>query len=245
MCDHLNNYYLALLLNIDTATEYAGVCISNDENVLSVEESADQKNHGAFIQPAIQKLSHDLAIDLRQLDAIAVSGGPGSYTGLRVGVATAKGLCYALQKPLIMINTLEAMAHTSVIALMKTEKNLEEFIFSPMIDARRMEVFTALFDGKLNYIRQSTALILTEIPGDFFPVNKTIVFSGSGNTKMQGLNFEYKSIFQKNNHSVKSVAALAFAAFQKNKFTELAYSEPIYVKEFFTPPPVKKIKNLL
>ena len=236
---------MALLLNIDTATEYAGVCISNDENVLSVEESADQKNHGAFIQPAIQKLVDNLAIDLNQLDAIAVSGGPGSYTGLRVGVATAKGLCYALQKPLIIVNTLEAMAHTSIAELMETEKNADEFVFSPMIDARRMEVFTALFDAKMNCIHSASAIILTEIPNNFFPDNKTIVFSGSGNIKMQGLNFEYKSIFQKNNHSVKSVAALAFAAFQKKQFADLAYSEPMYVKEFFTPPPVKKIKNLL
>lgn len=236
---------MALLLNIETATEYAGVCISNNENVLSVEESADQKNHGAFIQPAIQKLVTTLGIHLKEIDAIVVSGGPGSYTGLRVGLATAKGLCYALQKPLIIINTLESIAHASVNELMKEENDLGEFLFCPMIDARRMEVFTALFDAKLNYIHPSSAVILTEMPGDFFPNDKTIVFSGNGSTKMKGLHFEHKSIFQKNSHSVKSAAALGFAAFIKQQFNDLAYSEPIYVKEFFNPPAVKKIKNLL
>jgi len=236
---------LALLLSIDTATEYAGVCISNDATVLAVEETSDQKNHGAFVQPAIQKLANKLNIQLEHLDAIVVSGGPGSYTGLRVGLATAKGLCYALQKPLIMINTLEAMALASIAALMKVEASIEDFLFCPMLDARRMEVFTAVFDKKLNYIQQPRALILTEIPQNFFDANKTIVLSGSGSKKLETVNLEQKLSFQKVEYSIKNLAILGFKALEKKEFEELAYSEPFYVKEFFSPSSVKKIKNLL
>ena len=236
---------MALLLSIDTATEYAGVCISNNADVLSVEESEDQKNHGAFIQPAIQKLAKQLNIQLKELDAIVVSGGPGSYTGLRVALSTAKGLCYALQKPLIMINTLEVMAYASINELTKSQIPFEDYLFCPMIDARRMEVFTAVFDKELKHIHEPLALVLTEIPADFFDRDKTIVVSGNGSKKLQNLNLEQKLLFQKITYNVQNLATLGFKAFDQQHFKELAYSEPIYVKEFFSTTSVGKIKNLL
>ena len=114
-----------------------------------------------------------------------------------------------------------------------------------MIDARRMEVFTAVFDKELKHIHEPLALVLTEIPADFFDRDKTIVVSGNGSKKLQNLNLEHKLLFQKTIYNMQSLAALGFRAFTHQQFTELAYSEPVYLKEFFTPPSGKKIKNLL
>ena len=229
---------MALLLSIDTATEYAGVCISKDAHVIAQQESHYQKNHGNFLQPAIESLCNITAIKLQQVDAIVVSAGPGSYTGLRVGLSTAKGLCYALQKPLILVNTLEVVA----CAMIENEENgeRENDFFCPMIDARRMEVFTALFDKKLNYIQQPVAMILTEIPPGFFPYGQTIHFGGSGSNKMKDIQISVKTLFSTVQHSVKHLAVLGFKAFEKQAFSNVAYSEPVYVKEFFTNQTVTK-----
>jgi tRNA threonylcarbamoyladenosine biosynthesis protein TsaB len=236
---------LALLLNIDTATAYAGVCISNDAEVLATEESRDQKNHGAFIQPAIQQLLRQLDISLSTLDAIVLSAGPGSYTGLRVGLSTAKGLCYALQKPLIMINTLEVMAYACIPAIGDFQGESGDYLFCPMIDARRMEVFTALYDAQLKCLSKPAALVLTEIPFGFFPAGKQIVFCGSGSHKFKNINLHEKTIFIENEHTVQDLAVLGSKVFEKKEFTDLAYSEPYYVKEFFSTQHGMKIKNLL
>lgn len=226
---------MALLLSIDTATEYAGVCISKDLQVLAMEESLDQKNHGSFVQPAIQSLLKKLGREAGDIDAVVVSGGPGSYTGLRVGLSTAKGLCYALKKPLLMINTLEVMAYASIIETKNQQQGTSNFLFCPMIDARRMEVFTALFDDQLNYIISPAALVLTEIPADFFPGHASILFSGNGSKKLQATNILSKAVFNNVQHSVSHLAVLGAKAFEKQQFVNLAYSEPFYVKEFFTP----------
>jgi tRNA threonylcarbamoyladenosine biosynthesis protein TsaB len=236
---------LALLLNIDTATSYAGVCISNDAQVLAAEESRDQKNHGAFIQPAIQKLLKQLDISLNALDAVVISAGPGSYTGLRVGLSTAKGLCYVLQKSLIMIGTLEVMAYASILAIGDVQAESGDFLFCPMIDARRMEVFTALYDVQLNCLSKPAALVLTEIPAGFLPVEKQIVFSGSGSPKFKNINLYKNAVFIENEHTVQHLAVLGAKAFDRKEFADLAYSEPFYVKEFFNPQHGIKIKNLL
>jgi tRNA threonylcarbamoyladenosine biosynthesis protein TsaB len=241
-----------VLLNIDTATEYAGVCISRDVEIIAKEESRDQKNHGAFIQPAIQRLFLHLGIELNAIDAVAVSAGPGSYTGLRVGLSTAKGLCYALQKPLILLNTLEIMAFASIEAYANLQAGTSyrkaptgDLLFCPMIDARRMEVFTALFDDQLSYHQKPTALVLTDIPADFLPQNKTIVFSGNGSIKLEPLYKTDRMLFHTVEQNVQHVAQLAVKAFAANRFANLAYSQPFYIKEFFTTQPIIKIKNLL
>ena len=103
---------MALLLHIDTATSYAGVCISRDKTILASRSHHQQKDHAAFLQPAIQEILKEAAISLNEIDAVAVTGGPGSYTGIRVGLASAKGICYALNKPLIIVNTLAAVSYT-------------------------------------------------------------------------------------------------------------------------------------
>jgi len=143
---------LAILLHIDTATEKAGVCISQDFKVLAIETNDAQKNHASFVQPAIQALLKSTGIARSQIDAISVTAGPGSYTGLRVGMATAKGLAYALNKPLILKNTLEVMAYAAIQDSMAVGQINANMLFCPMIDAGRMEVFTGLYDASLQIV---------------------------------------------------------------------------------------------
>ncbi|CAN5637155.1 tRNA (adenosine(37)-N6)-threonylcarbamoyltransferase complex dimerization subunit type 1 TsaB [soil metagenome] len=231
---------MALLLNIDTATEYAGICISKGTQVLGVEESMDQKNHGAFVQPAIQNLLLKLNININAIDGIVVSAGPGSYTGLRVGLSTAKGLCYTLQKPLIMVNTLKVMAYAAMLETRGKKHENGDLLFCPMIDARRMEVFTALFNDRLDYIIAPTALVLTEISADFFPKDRSIVLSGNGSIKLQAINTLEQAIYINGTHGAQHLAYLGLKAFEKQQFADLAYCEPFYVKEFFSPQPAMK-----
>jgi tRNA threonylcarbamoyladenosine biosynthesis protein TsaB len=138
---------MSLLLHIDTAVENASVCISKNGELIGIAENKNQKDHATWIQPAIQSLMKEAVYNLKELDAVAVSNGPGSYTGLRVGLATAKGLCFALNKPLITLSTLEVM---TIAALNIPISNIN--YFCPLIDARRMEVFTAIYDISLKTI---------------------------------------------------------------------------------------------
>ncbi|MGN6616446.1 MAG: tRNA (adenosine(37)-N6)-threonylcarbamoyltransferase complex dimerization subunit type 1 TsaB [Ilyomonas sp.] len=219
---------MALLLCIDTATEYAGVCLSNNNEILTFKESSDQKNHASFVQPAIKELVNN-STPLKDIDAIAVVNGPGSYTGLRVGLATAKGLCYALNKPLLLLNTLEVIARGA----MRNFKE-ENFLFCPMIDARRMEVFTALYDSYLNAIMEPKAMILDESSFEELLKKNKIVFSGSGHNKLENIINNNNAVFTKHHHNVEDVASAASLAYEKKAFSNVAYSEPFYLKEFFT-----------
>ena len=227
---------MALILQIDTATENASICISRNGIPLLSLQSADQKNHGSFLHPAIQNLINETGINLRELDAIAVTEGPGSYTGLRVGLASAKGLCYALQKPLITINTLKVMA---VSAIKEKGNTAKDFWFVPMIDARRMEVFTAIYDHNLLVIEIPKAKILdNSIFNDFFN-SKKLNFSGSGSAKFKVICQNENADFTNTKHQAEDMSALAFNALEEKKFADLAYCEPFYLKTFYSPPPKK------
>jgi len=218
---------MALLLNIDTATEQAGVCLSKDGEILALEETPGQKNHASFIQPAIQRVMQASGHNLSSIDAVAVTAGPGSYTGLRVGLSTAKGLCYALGKPLIMINTLEVMATASILA-----NGEENVLFCPMIDARRMEVFTALYTANRQTILPPTAMVLNETSFQNELSSTTIIFSGSGSTKAKIIQHP-NAVFCNTQYSVKHLAVLALLSYNASRFASLAYSEPFYLKEFY------------
>lgn len=225
---------MALILSIDTATAYAGICLSKDGVTLGHEEHADQKNHAAFLQPAIQQLMQQSGLLLTDLDAVAVTGGPGSYTGIRVGLASAKGICYALKKPLIVLNTLQ------IIALAAHEKYLENknfnnmAVFYPMIDARRMEVFMGTYNMKLTSIREAEAVILDDHFFASISNSFPVIFCGDGAIKIP------KTYINDNNkfvstakHSVKHMVGLAEQAFADNNFADLAFSAPFYIKEFY------------
>ena len=234
---------MPFLLNIDTATEQASVCISKGTEVLAMQQSADQKNHASFIQPAIQQLLEICNMQPASLHAIAVTAGPGSYTGLRVGLATAKGLCYALKKPLILINTLEVMALASIQKNASTKHQTinekpemkSSILFCPMIDARRMEVFTALYNDLLQQQIQPAAMIINENSFENYLETNEIIFSGSGHHKLQQILQHPNAIFSTVAHHAGHLAVLATDAYNHTKFADIAYSEPLYLKEFFTP----------
>jgi tRNA threonylcarbamoyladenosine biosynthesis protein TsaB len=221
---------MSLILNIDTASENAHVSIAKDGQVLQSLNSESQKEHASFLQTAIQQLVKITAIHLKEIDAVAVTAGPGSYTGLRVGFASAKGLCYALKKPFITIGTLEVLT-ASALHLYPPAAN-DNILFCPMIDARRMEVFTAIYQQDLKVYMQPCAMIIDKFSFEKELLNSQILFFGSGSEK-------WKQVSSHSNASFKTVLILPESLsrsserlFSQKKFTDLAYSEPLYVKEF-------------
>ncbi|MBC8035457.1 MAG: tRNA (adenosine(37)-N6)-threonylcarbamoyltransferase complex dimerization subunit type 1 TsaB [Chitinophagaceae bacterium] len=218
---------MSLILNIDTSTENASICIAADGTPLGSLTNPHQKEHAAWIHIAIQNVCKAAKIELKQLDAIAITAGPGSYTGLRVGMASAKGLCYALDIPLIAVNTLHAMAFS--MRLQQAD------YFCPMIDARRMEVFTAVYGKELEVHLKPCALILNEY--DFLPyLNKgTVLFFGNGSKKYKTLQQNKRAAFSETAFSASDLSPLAYQKFTRNDFSPLAYTDPFYIKDFYMP----------
>ncbi|HEY8388290.1 MAG TPA: tRNA (adenosine(37)-N6)-threonylcarbamoyltransferase complex dimerization subunit type 1 TsaB [Parasegetibacter sp.] len=221
-----------IILNINTAESAAELSIARDGKILESVINLQQKDHASFIQPAISELLQKCGLNIKELKAVAVSNGPGSYTGLRVGLATAKGLCYALNIPLITLNTLSVMAHTSI---MIDQPETNDTLYCPMIDARRNEVFTAVYDRFLNIQLAPTPLILSENCLEKFDQTHRMVFSGSGSAKWKPLSTRKTSVFVNPEDHLESMASMSFNSFTINNFTDLAYSEPFYFKEFFYP----------
>ena len=220
---------MSLILNIDTATETAHVSIAKDGTVLASFQNELQKDHGSFLQPAIQRLGRDLAIPLKDIDAIAVTGGPGSYTGLRVGLASAKGLCYVLGKPLIMLSTLELLAASALSGATNTS-----ILLCPMIDARRMEVFTAVYDEQLAEIISPCAMKLDDHSFEGQLINNKILFFGSGATKWKTICNHHNASFESIAFKPQAMSTMSFTQFSLSKFYDTAYCEPFYLKEHQT-----------
>jgi tRNA threonylcarbamoyladenosine biosynthesis protein TsaB len=221
---------LALLLNIDTATEVASVAVSLNGDSLAFAENHQQREHASFIHIAVDQVLKEAGLALTEIDAFGVTSGPGSYTGLRVGMATAKGFCYAFGKPLVTINTLEVMAQAGLEAMKPTENTL----LGPMIDARRMEVFTALYDRNLKTVLPPQAMILDQESFNNQLAEKKILFFGSGSAKFKAIKVSENAIFEEVQHTAKNLARLANEAFQKKIFADVSYSEPNYFKEFYS-----------
>ena len=214
---------MALLLNIDTATESGSIALSRDGKIAMVMVNEDQKDHAAWIHNAIDEMMTQSGHSLKELDAVAVTAGPGSYTGLRVGMATAKGLCYALHIPLITESTLKMMARAALETIQQ-----KDVLYCPMIDARRMEVFTAIYDADLNEVLKPQPMILDERS---FSDQSNIIFFGSGSQKFKSLS---NASFADVRYNASHLAALAHNKFEMKDFTDLAYAEPVYLKEFYT-----------
>ena len=223
---------MSLILNIDTATDIAHISLSKSGVILDSDINTDQKEHGSFLQPSIQKLLKNNSIAIESIDAVAISTGPGSYTGLRVGMASAKGICFALQKPLIAVNSLEIIACAAILE--NSDKiDLSNSLICPMIDARRMEVFTALYTQKLEKILEPQPMIID--PNSFenhFLVNK-ILFVGNGAKKWELICKSKNAFFTQNPNNLLAMNKLSFKKYENKDFSELAYSEPSYLKEFF------------
>ena len=221
------------ILNIHTTEEKAIVNICSEGCVIAGATNADQKEHAAFLHITIKKILQDNDIAFRDLTAIGVTGGPGSYTGIRVGLATAKGLCFALKIPMMMFNSLELMAFSALDHLPETGKSV---LFCPMIDARRMEVFTAIYDKNLIKIKPPTALVLNEKSFEDTPQDCDLFYFGSGAEKFKKIaegrsgNLNYIS----SEISSNSLAKFSWDKFNRKDFENIMTAQPLYVKEFYT-----------
>ncbi len=219
---------MSIILNIDSSQETAVVSIATDGTITAILKNDIQKEHAAFIHIAVQQLTKSTGILLQQMDAIAVTAGPGSYTGLRVGMAAAKGLAYALQKPFITTGTLAVMAQQAIAHT----NDADNFLFCPLIDARRMEVFTAVYNSGLQEILAPCAMLLHKDSFEAYLKNN-IIFFGSGAAKWQGINNGQNAHFIVLQDSGTSHAMLSWKAFQQKQFAPVAAASPMYVKDFF------------
>jgi len=230
---------MALILHIETATSSTSVAISDNGKLLGLAERNEKNLHASVITDLISEAVTGAGINLNQLNAISVSKGPGSYTGLRIGVATAKGLCYGLEIPLIGINTLEAMS-IGMLANLKSNDHLliNEPIFTvcPMIDARRMEVYTARYNQSGKLTAGTSAMIIDE--NTFFEelASGPVVFFGDGSDKIKKLYDSYGNAYFHSNflNSATFQIVPATSAFTMSQFEDLCSFEPFYLKEFFT-----------
>ena len=223
---------MSWILQIHTALETASVSIAFDGKLVAEKMNTSQKDHASFLHPSIVELLAIATISIKQIDAIAVVNGPGSYTGLRVGMASAKGLCYALNKPLITIGSLQIMA---AAAIKQLDKNDESILYCPMIDARRMEVFTAVYDKHMSIFTAACAIELSEDLFVNYMLNKKMYFFGNGTQKWRTICSNKNADFITVENNSMIVSALAYQSFKTNKFASLAYSEPTYLKDFFSP----------
>jgi len=230
---------MALILNIDTALDSAYISLAENEQGLRYTINETAKDHAVWIQPAIHKLIKESGWRIADLNAIGVSIGPGSYTGLRIGLSTAKGLCFALKIPLITINTLEIIAFSAINDIAAHDPDLftRNLFICPMIDARRMEVFTAVYNSSLVEIYEPHARILDALTFDELLRRQKILFLGNGSIKFRQVCQNANAIFKKLALNPFALSELTYKNFIGNNFATLAYAEPIYLKEFFTKQP--------
>jgi tRNA threonylcarbamoyladenosine biosynthesis protein TsaB len=231
---------MGLILNIESATTVCSVAISRNGEVLVWRELNDGYSHAEKLAVFVHEVLAESEVKMAELDAIAVSRGPGSYTGLRIGVSLAKGLCYGVKKPLIAVDTLQQMClHPGVQSELQI---LKDPILVPMLDARRMEVYTASYDVGLKNVRSFEALVLDE---DSFADELTrvgVLFFGNGSDKFKSIVKSSSAYFADDVWpSAKQMAPLAEIAYQQARFEDVAYFEPFYLKAFQATTPRKRL----
>ncbi|HLN95518.1 MAG TPA: tRNA (adenosine(37)-N6)-threonylcarbamoyltransferase complex dimerization subunit type 1 TsaB [Flavobacterium sp.] len=218
---------MALILNLETATKNCSVALARDGVLLAVREVADAGYaHAERLHVFIEECLAEASVAFKDLDAIAVSEGPGSYTGLRIGVSAAKGLCYALGKPLIAVPTLEVLARAA---------NTQTGTIVAMLDARRMEAYTAVFSADGTQLRETQPEILT--PTSFGDLATPIWLVGDAQAKFRELEPEADFQFCEAilYPSATNMVTASFERYQNQKWVDVAYFEPVYLKEFFLP----------
>ena len=221
---------MPLILNINTAFETASVNLSSGDEIKFELQSSSQKDHASFLEPAIKEICTGAKISFNSIDAIAVINGPGSYTGLRVGLSSAKALCYASKKPLVLLNTLDVMAFALKLQSPVSHQNV---FYCPMIDARRMEVFTALYDQNLHLVKNYTSEIIdNRFLEKEFNENQ-IILGGNGSFKFQTISTNKNLLYVNPLLLSQPAIILANRAFIKGDFANVAYSEPFYIKPVY------------
>ncbi len=236
---------MATILMIETATSVCSVGLVNDDGDLFLKESKVKNSHAALVTVFADEVLKEAGITFAGVDAFAVSKGPGSYTGLRIGVSTAKGFAYATGKKLIAVNSLQSLAAGMADAVKSEGKDIENMLFCPMIDARRMEVYAAVFDAGIEEVKPTEAVIVDENSFSDLLKNNTVVFAGDGAAKCKPLLehndnaiFLVKEIFP----SAKYMAKLALQRYTGNLFEDIAYFEPFYLKDFVAG--ISRVKGL-
>jgi tRNA threonylcarbamoyladenosine biosynthesis protein TsaB len=224
---------LSIILNIETATKNCSVSIADKGEILAIKElNNGNYSHAEVLHPFIVDILREATITLGHIDAVAVSKGPGSYTGLRIGVSAAKGLCFAFDKPLISIDTLTSLSHSIAI---------DNGFIVPMIDARRMEVYAAVFNEKNQLIREIKAVIIDESSfSEYLKIGK-VYFLGDGAQKCKEKILHENAVFVDNKFpSAKEMAQLSYDKYKISDIENVAYFEPFYLKDFVVIPEKKK-----
>jgi tRNA threonylcarbamoyladenosine biosynthesis protein TsaB len=226
------------ILNIETATQHCSVGLSHGKETISIRESMEKNIHAASVTIFAEEVCREAGIRMKDLDAVAVSMGPGSYTGLRIGVSAAKGFCYALDIPLISVPTLQSLALGAFLG-----KEDMDALYCPMIDARRMEVYTALYDQNNAEVRETEALIIDEDSFTEEAANSRIYFFGDGAWKCKESLEPKGMIFLEDiQPSAANLGAISYKKFKAREFEDLAYFEPFYLKDFIAGKP--RVKGL-
>lgn len=216
---------LLMILNIESSTEICSVCLSAGDGIVCAEETAEPNRHSEWLTVMIQQCLQNAGVSLRELKAVAISEGPGSYTSLRVGASVAKGICYALDIPMIAVDTLESLA----VAALAAEPGAD--LYYPMIDARRMEVYTAPFDNAGRKIGRTSALVIDENSfKDEFEADKRVVFCGNGAPKTREAISNKQAVFLEIRCSARHLASLSNNKYSASEFIRPDTFEPFYFK---------------
>lgn len=227
---------MALILNIDTSTSVCSVALAKDGEVIALKENNEGLNHSILLGSYIDELFKETQILPQQLDAVAISMGPGSYTGLRIGVSMAKGLCYGTSKPLIAVPTLQALA------LSVSSRLQEDAWYCPMIDARRMEVYTAFFDKENQPLIDTKAEIIDEHSFADLLTSHKIYFFGNGSDKVRNILTAPNACYiEQVETSAIHMPEISEQRFAERLFEDVAYFEPFYLKDFIATTPKKKV----
>lgn len=229
---------MAKILLLETSSAVCSAAISVDGAIVALAETQEAPSHAALLTLQIQDCTQKAGISLADLDAVAISHGPGAYTSLRVGASVAKGICYALDKPLIAVNTLLALAHASRESAPSIPGTSGPHFYVPMLDARRQEIWVAIYDAELRELAPAQPLILENNLFLEFVAEKTggveisgVILSGNGMEKTRNGKFSEKIIFSDiERNSAMYLSALAEQYFQMIDFQDIAYFEPIYMK---------------
>ncbi len=223
-----------IVLCLDTSTEICSVTVACGEKVLAFRENADGKSHAKTLLPFVDEVVKEAGISIREVNAVAVSMGPGSYTGLRIGSSTAKGLCYSLEIPMIAIPTLQIIAAGAA----KQQAANENAVFCPMLDARRMEVFTAIYDKDLQPLSEVSSQIVDEHTFADILTKKNVVFCGNAVEKCREiLSKNPNALFDTTPISSINMVDLALHKLSRQQFEDIAYFEPFYLKEYVAAKP--------